>query len=175
VPLLLPVSAFSDSQHLWSGGFGTASDLRWTSSLSSSYLSDYVIPATNGWNGISSRVKLTQVSSGAYQIKVNITTSSSFGTVGEMISYCSAGSGYVKCGGVTPWGSAQVIGYTNQITNFYLTKTEIISTVYSHEFGHALSMGHNFVDTPSVMQQGSKSTYLPQATDKSHLKLKWGN
>jgi hypothetical protein len=173
--LIFPIPALADSQHLFSGGFGSALGLRWTSSLSSTYLSDYVIPAANGWNGISSKVTLTQVSSGTYQIKVNTSTTASFGTVGEMIQYCSFGSGAAVCQTETPWTSVQVLGYTNQIANFYLTKTEIISTVYAHEFGHALSMAHNTIDTPSLMETGSKKTILPQATDKSHLKLKWGN
>jgi hypothetical protein len=174
-PLLLPSSSLATPDHLWSGGFGSASSLKWTSSLSSTYLSDYVIPGANGWNGISSKVNLTQVSSGTYQIRVSTQSDPRYGVVGEMIAYCPSGSGYTKCGGYTPWGSAQVFGYTNQIANFSLTKTQIISSVYSHEFGHSLSLGHNDSELPAVMTANAVTTILPQAADKSHLKSKWGN
>lgn len=169
-----PNHVLAGTEHLLVGGFGSTSDLRWTSTLSSSYLNDYVIPGVNGWNGISSKVKLTRITSGTYQINVLTGTNPTYGVVGEMIPYCSNGSSY-QCIATTPWGSARVYGYTNQITNTKLTKTEIISNVYCHEFGHALSLAHNDNDLPTVMRASIVTNVLPQGPDKSHLKGKWGN
>ena len=167
----------SESGHTksFSGGFlaSRVVQIRWTSTtLSSDYLTKYVRPAVNGWNGVSSLVSLSQVGSGAYDVNVATSTTPTSGLVGILNPYCPS-----LCSTSGTWSSAQLIGYTNQIALFNLSDSEIIGTVYAHEFGHALSMAHTSppVGTISIMQSGFRSSYLPQAFDKSNLKQRWGN
>jgi hypothetical protein len=166
----------------FSGGFNSSRvvQLRWYSSLPASYISTYITPAVGGWNGISSVVSLSQVSSGAYDISFTTSTSAQTGLYGETVPYCTSGGQQLQSNACVPvlnWGSAKIVGYTNQIANDKLTETQIVSSVYCHEFGHALSLGHtnNTTSSVSVMKQGIILSYLPQAFDKSLLKTRWGN
>lgn len=53
------------------------------------------------------------------------------------------------------------------------TKTKRIK-VFTHEFGHALSLSHVTNGSTAVMAQG-RSNYGVQAYDKANLTAKWGN
>jgi hypothetical protein len=175
----LVLCIFSPAQaQTFQGGFSSASALKWTSSLPSSYLNTYVVPAANSWNSISSKVNLGQTT-GAFQIRVVTDITPIDGRVGLMMPYCTI-SGVGKSGDIcipTTWGSAQVIGYTNQITAYQLNTSQIISRVYTHEFGHALSLAHTYdAATPSVLSDlGQVYSLSPQQLDKTNLKQRWGN
>jgi hypothetical protein len=178
VGLVLYISPPAWSQ-IFLGGFSSASDLKWTSSLSSNYLDTYVTPAASSWNGISSKVKLTKVTSGTYQVSVVTSTTTRAGLLEVMVPYCTI-SGVNKSSDdclTYTWNSAQIIGYTNQITAYNLNTSQIISNVYTHEFGHALSLAHTYDPlTPSVLLDSSTLYSLsPQQLDKTNLKRKWGN
>lgn len=171
-------TAKADSQHLFSGGFNSASGLNWTYSVSDSYANTYIVPAANSWNNISSKVKLNKVTSGTYNIRATLETTTVSGRLGLMTPYCRIG-GVNSSGGAClsyAWGSAKVTAYSNQMSAFGMNTSNIISN-YAHEFGHALSLAHvsgsPSTSPISVMKQGIQS-YLPQQTDKDHLKQKWG-
>lgn len=178
---LLVISEVGFAQS-FSGGFPASRvvQVRWASrSLSSSYLTQYVRPGFNGWNGISSQVSLSQVAitSGTEIDVLTSSVSSGPGVVGEFFQYCLVGGNLVKCLTTDVWAYGQIYGYTDQISYFKLTDSEIIGTVYAHEMGHALSMKHTSppTGTISIMKSGFISSYLPQAFDKSNLKTRWGN
>jgi hypothetical protein len=170
-----------DSQaQFFSGGFNPARvvQLRWISSTSSSYTSTYIAPGVNGWNGISSRVSFSQVSSGPYDVRVVTEITGQSGLLGRVIPYCSSGGSNLQgeaCVNVANWGSVKVIGYTNQIEISNLNTTQIISSVYCHEFGHVLSLAHTNPSAITVMTPSTITSYLPQALDKLNLRAKWGN
>lgn len=44
----------------------------------------------------------------------------------------------------------------------------------THEFGHALSLGHT-TDSNAIMTQGQMTITYPGSIDQGHLKNKWGN
>lgn len=98
-----------------------------------------------------------------------------------MVPYCTISGSSAQgdaCLSNTAWGSARIYGYTNQMANFNMNTTQIISN-YTHEFGHALSLAHvidtsSYVYPPAVMKQGIQSLG-PQQIDKDHLRQKWGN
>jgi hypothetical protein len=172
--LLSVNQVLADSVHLIPGGLSTASALKWTSSISESYLTSYVVPSANSWNNISSRVSLTRVTSGAYQVRILTGTNAVQGYVGAVYPYCAQGAGRAICNNQN-WTSAQLTGYTNQISAMNLNTSQIIGTVYAHEFGHVLSLEHNDTISPSVMTTSSIVSFTAQQTDKDHLKQKWGN
>jgi hypothetical protein len=168
--------------HLIPGGFSPVSgkipslSINWTYSTTDSYANSYIVPAANSWNNISFQVSLNKVTSGSYVINAVTSTSTTTGSFGEMIPYCSDGSGY-KCNFNKNWNSARVIGYVNQMTSYNFTSTQIISN-YAHEFGHALSLDHYLGDPnvlPAVLMKQGKQGILPQQTDKGHLIEKWGS
>jgi hypothetical protein len=178
---LLVISEVGFAQS-FSGGFPASRvvQLTWAApSLSSSYLTQYVRPGFNGWNGISSKVSLSQVvSSASHQVDVLTSSiSSGPGVIGEFFPYCLVGGSLVKCLSTDVWAYAQIYGYTDQISYFKLTDSEIIGSVYAHEMGHALSMKHTSppTGTVSIMKSGFINSYLPQAFDKANLTQRWGN
>lgn len=184
ISLLICVSIVAfckDSQaQTFFGGFAPSRvvQLRWISSASSNYTGTYITPGADGWTGISSQVSLSKVISGSYDVRVGTSTTAQTGLYGLTTPYCSSGGANYQgeaCVTVPNWGSAQITGYTNQMANDNLNTTQIISSVYCHEFGHALSLAHTDPNVIAVMRSGIISSYLPQALDKSNLKAKWGN
>jgi hypothetical protein len=163
----------------YSGGFPASQmvQVRWTSTnLSADYLTKYVRPAVNGWNGVSSKVSLSQVvESLPYDVNVIFGNSPRYGQVGVMNPSCPPTTGI--CPSTGTWKKAEVVGFINQIVNLNLSDTEIVGSVYAHEFGHALAMDHSSppTGTISVMPAGIRTTYSAQAFDKANLRKKWGN
>jgi hypothetical protein len=163
----------------YSGGFPASRmvQVRWASTnLSADYLTKYVRPAVNGWNGVSSKVSLSQVvESLPHDINVIFGNSPRFGQVGVMNPSCPPTTGI--CPSTGTWSKAEVVGFINQIVNLSLSDTEIIGSVYAHEFGHALAMEHSLppTGTISIMPAGIRTTYSAQAFDKANLRKKWGN
>ena len=162
------------------GGFSPARvvQLRWSSATTPTYTSTYIAPAVNGWFGISSKVSFSQVSTGSYDISTITTTTASNGLYAVTSPSCVSGGkdtfGPI-CVNEQNWGFVQIAGYTNQMQNYNLNTTQIISSVWCHEFGHAVSLAHTDPSVIAVMRSGIISSYLPQALDKSNLRSKWGN
>jgi hypothetical protein len=181
--MCLLLTSESGFAQYFAGGFPSSRvvQVRWAApSLSSDYLTKYVRPGVNSWNGISSRVSISQVAtstSGSYEIDVLTSSTPRQGLVGQLIPYYLIGSKLFESSPTDTWTYAQLFGYTNQISNFKLTDSEIIASVYAHEMGHALSMAHTNppTGTISIMKSGFQTSYLPQAFDKANLKAKWGN
>jgi hypothetical protein len=118
------------------------------------------------------------VSSGSYDVRVVTATTAQNGLYGLTTPYCTSGGSSlsgIACASIQKWGSAQVTGYTNQIALSNLNTTQIISSVYCHEFGHVLSLSHTNYGVTAVMTASDITTYLPQSTDKANLRAKWGN
>jgi hypothetical protein len=148
----------------------------------SNYTNQYLVPASRSWNGISSKVSLTQVTSGSYQVSVTNDLLPAIKPVldayGIFVAYCIGPTGVTITGDFcrnlpSIWSSVQIIGYEiPMITDKFSTTNRI--AVYTHEWGHTLSLRHNETGAPSIMLQGQK-TIGPQAADKDHLRLKWGN
>jgi hypothetical protein len=165
----------------YSGGFiaSRVVQVRWKSTqLSSDYVTKYVRPGFNGWNGISSKVSLSQVAGGDYDVDVVPSSTTEAGLVGAQFPYCLIRTTLINCGFYNEvWAFSLIAGYTNQITNLKLSDSEIISSVYAHEMGHTLSMDHTSppTGTISIMKSGFRGTYLPQAFDKTNLRKRWGN
>lgn len=61
--------------------------------------------------------------------------------------------------------------YTMDLDNF---NADNAKKTITHEFGHALSLGHTD-DSNAIMTQGKMTITTPQTIDKDHLKNKWGN
>jgi Matrixin len=185
--MVLPMSiAFQPSAdalgEYWPDGFTSVNPVNWfkDASVSSNYVTSYVSPGVNAWNTISSKVLVYKVSSGAYKIKVSLENGTNPNVNGQAFPYCAAGNS-AACirtpSGTNPvtstWLSAKVVGYeNNMVTNGFGTTSRI--QVFSHEFGHALSMSH-VASSSSVMYPYSPSNVGVQAYDKANLKAKWGN
>jgi hypothetical protein len=142
------------------------------------YSKQFMSPAGNSWNLISSRVLLTQVTSGNYQIRVtNDIDGQLLREYGRTLKYCNI-NGVITNGTICldkTYTSVLITGQELAMQIDQFTTTNRIA-LYSHEFGHALSLTDTN-DLPagtSVMIQGKKAIG-PQTADKDHLKLKWGN
>jgi hypothetical protein len=181
--MVLPISiAFQPSANAlgeyWSDGFSSANPVNWVQdpSISSSYSASYVIPGVNGWNTISSKVRVNKVSSGTFQVRVAVENVGDFSTYGRMIPYCAKGTGIVLCTTApkNTWTSAKIVGYEDAMTQSGFTATNI-TQIYTHEFGHALSMQHVPTGTASTMTPYGGINLGVQAYDKANLKARWGN
>lgn len=157
----------------FSGGFSSVVTYRWIySNMTSQYASAYVIPgAGSQWNGISSRVSLTRVTTGSYVVNAQVATGTDPSVTGLTTVYCASGSGSI-CASST-WSSARIYGYENAMAASSYTTTQRIKT-FTHEFGHTLSLSHVTNGSAAVMAQG-KSDLGVQAYDKANLRAKWGN
>ena len=160
----------------WGDGFASANRLDWVKdvNMSSTYLADYVDPGVSSWNAISSKVLIYKVSSGAYRVRVateNVAPTPT--TTGMMTPYCAAGSIAACLTGNSTWTSAKVVGFENVMAASGFTATNRIK-VFTHEFGHALSLSHVLNGSASVMAQGQSNLGI-QVYDKANLKAKWGN
>lgn len=163
-----PASALGE---YWPGGFSSGV-IRWLadSSVSGSYLNTYIAPAANNWNGKSSKVSLSRVTTGSYIIKALVAQGTDPYTFGLMTPYCTAGT-YDACGSLT-WNSGTVIGYENAMVFNSFTTTQRIKS-FTHEFGHALSLKHVINGSSAVMAQGQSNLGV-QLYDRANLQAKWG-
>ena len=176
--LCICTAAFSDATHVFTGGYSAAnvSSLKYVISGGDTDYQNMMKAGANAWNGISSKVSVSNNNTGAKMSIYKGTTTSS-GTLGRMIPYYkNILGGLSEDTSLTNiWSVTDVYGYDNQMEAFSMTKIQKQSN-YSHEVGHALSMAHTN-DLPSttstVMRQGIQSIG-PQPTDEGHLKLKWG-
>lgn len=171
------ISVFADAQHIWTGGLPTSviSDFRYVVSGGTYAQQNIMKAGANAWNGISSKVKL---SNNATSAKMNIYWSSS--PVNGNYGYCYTwynDSGTLREDTIRTrvWFCIDAYVYDNQMVingfNDYQKQSNV-----THEVGHALSLAHTNnlpATTYTVMRQG-KQQIGPQMEDKNHLKLKWG-
>jgi Matrixin len=184
VPIVITLSKSASALgEYFPDGFASASRLDWIkdASVSGSYSTSYIVQGVNAWNGISSKVLVCQISSGPYKVRVTVENNATDPNVnGQAFPYCPAGS-LLDCirsplgnaAATTTWLSAKVVGYENNMVTNGFTATNRIQ-VFTHEFGHALSMRH-VASSSSVMYPYSPSNIGIQAYDKANLKAKWGN
>jgi hypothetical protein len=162
---------------VYSGGFNPdrVKNLRWISVLPESDVKTMVVGA-NQWNRISSKVKLTRVKTGEYDIRVSTEIGTQPEVVGEMTPYCFIRLRGGICANFGNWGSAKIVGFTNEMQAMYGNSISQREATYIHEFGHALSLDHVLdLSRPSIMHQAPVSTVLiPQIIDKANLREKWG-
>lgn len=170
----------ADSAHVWSGGYPSTvvSDLKYVTSgaPNSTYETNIMVGAANNWNNISSKVSISKNSNGA-KMSISVGSTSNSGSLGKCFSYYrNAFGGLSEDTSKTEiWEVTDVYGYENQMNTFKMTESQKKSN-FTHEVGHALSLAHvesSSSDT-AVMKPGIQSIG-PTTTDKSHLKLKWGN
>ncbi len=169
-------SVSADAVHLFSGGFpaSTIQNLTYYKdpSLTTYTYADEVDKAAPSWNGISSKVKLTNGASTA-KVKVYAGNYSTQTWNGIMDPYSG---GTYDPEGDDIWDSARIRLNYYQMTTQKSLNSLSIQSVAGHEFGHALSLKHTGRSV-SIMTDDyydDFSYYLPQTMDKDHLKLKWG-
>lgn len=169
------MALFGLPPEIYIGGFSSVTDYRWiTVSNSPSYINDYIVPAANQWNSQSSKVRLTRVTSGNYNLEVQIRFNGDDPMqAGIMVPNCIFGERKICL--ILPWRSALVIGYEDVMSRKGYTTSERISN-FIHEIGHSLSLDHVSTQNPSlaVMKQGTQSIG-PQQYDVNNLRAKWGN
>jgi hypothetical protein len=176
---------FSHSGHLSSGRLASGVN-NWVASPVfdsypavgiSNYAKQFMSPAGNSWNLISSRVLLTQVISGNYQIRVtnDMTAQVSLREYGRTLKYCNI-NGVITSGTICLDKIYTSVIITGQELAMQIDKFSTTNRIalYTHELGHALSLTDSNDIPGTVMAQGIK-TVGPQVADKDHLKLKWGN
>jgi len=140
--------------------------------MTGEYADAYVIPGAGlQWNGISSRVYLSRVTTGSYIVNAQVATGTDPSVTGLTTPYCASGSGSI-CINDT-WNSARIYGYENVMAAGSYTNTQRIK-VFTHEFGHTLSLSHVINGSAAVMAQGQSNLGV-QLYDKANLRAKWGN
>lgn len=178
VIIISTISTFADGKHLFSGSYRSsdASNLKYVLSGGDATYQNMMRAGANAWNGISSKVALSENNTGA-KMSIYKSTTTTTGLLGRMYPYYKNFYGGLSedTSLTNVWEVTDVYGYDNQMTNCNMNIYQKQSN-YSHEVGHALSLAHTS-DLPSstytVMRQGIQQIG-PQLTDKDHLKLKWG-
>jgi hypothetical protein len=177
--LLFSSIVFADNAepHVHAGGFSSASSLKyWTDSSVSSYgYSTHTQHSGAAWNGISSKVS---ISSQASERGAHIVVYA--GSLSNETWWASAD--YYKSGWFGTWTQ---VGITDprdrtriRINDYKMDQSNFTSDnakhSITHEFGHALSLGHT-TGSSEAMTQGQLTNINPSSIDKGHLKNKWGN
>ncbi|WP_051263322.1 hypothetical protein [Tuberibacillus calidus] len=171
--ILSPVT--SHAADTWSGGFSSVNPIYYNVHTNDTYKNNYIVPAARNWNGISSKVTLSNWQNSAAAIEVYAETTSDPDLLGEFIPYYTDNFGRhrdTSCYCHTWNGGGDLIGYYDNMNKNNMTDSQIISN-YTHEFGHSLSLGHPSESSASVMHQGIQSIG-PQSLDKSNLRKRWG-
>jgi hypothetical protein len=173
----------------WSSGFpaATVSSLKWTidiASVSATYQNNYIIPGSQKWNGISSKVNVVQGTSNSYNVRFFVdNTLMNPSVVGLAQPCCAAGNGDIckdaAIAGVQIFTAARIYLYEAKMANQSFTTDRRIADV-AHEVGHILSMKHTFsgaapANTPSLMAGILPMVSTIQNLDKVNLKGRWGN
>lgn len=168
---LFSAVAYADygKKYLFTGGL-RASDVKKIKYViaggSSSYQRNVMKAGVEAWNGISSKVKVTEGSSGA-KVSVILTNSDKNNLYGIMMPFSNEARDYDLD---EIWDNIDVIGYDNTLSRIGLSEQK---GVFTHEMGHALSLAHNDSDSDLIMHSVELSTDI-QTDDEKNLKLKWG-
>lgn len=136
------------------------------------YYTTYVKPGADAWNGITYKISISSNLSGTYNIRSKASTGSDPSVAGRTIPYCAAGIG-TQCLN-SQWNSAEVIGYNNVMDNSNFTATNKLQ-VWTHEFGHSLSLAHVTETLSATMWPNSPYNLGVQSRDRQNLIAKWGN
>jgi hypothetical protein len=173
------------------GGFSAKKmmALRWISYLPPNETRDYLVgipggPGVSRWNGITNKVKLSQVKKGSAEITVRSTLGTEEGVFASSTPSCTnldwfgnkkRESGTISCGDNKNWDSVEIVGYTVEMKRYFHDTINHRRLVYLHEFGHALSLDHEF-NEPSVMGPHIEKirVWEIQSIDRKHLIGKWG-
>jgi len=154
----------------------TVSNIKWIadSSYSASYATAYINPAPGKWNGISSKVKAVQGTATSLNVRILAGTTPDPSLAALTVPYCSAGNGEICRGGSQVWTAARIYGYESSMQAAGLT-TERRIAVFTHEFGHVLSLKHVFTSSvASLMKPVLPATSTIENLDKANLRGKWG-
>ncbi len=176
---VLSIGFCQNSQaEVYTGGFNPRrlANLRWASSLPEQYINDYIAPGAKNWNGISPKITYNRVNiKSPYDVEVKLGATTTEGLVGLVVPHCNSSPSIFgeRCTKVGNWIDAKVIGYSNQIKLIGLTKSQIISTVYTHEFGHVLSLDHTKNRAIRSVMRSAISDYPPRDIDKENLINRW--
>lgn len=136
------------------------------------YYTTFVKPGADAWNGITYKISISSNLSGTYNIRSRVRAGSDPSLAGLTIPYCAAGTG-TQCLN-SQWNSAEVIGYNNVMDSYNFTPTNKLQ-VWTHEFGHSLSLAHVEDGTPATMAPRVPSNLGIQSRDRQNLIAKWGN
>ncbi|WPS85391.1 matrixin family metalloprotease (plasmid) [Brevibacillus halotolerans] len=168
---LFSAAAYADygKEYLFTGGL-RATDVKKIkyviSGGSSSYQKNVMKAGVEAWNGISSKVKVTEGSSGA-KVSVILKNSDKNNLYGIMMPFSNGARDYDLD---EIWDNIDVIGYENTLSKIGLSEQR---GVFTHEMGHALSLAHNDSDSDLIMHPYALTTDV-QTDDEKNLKLKWG-
>lgn len=170
------VSAHSGDGHTYTGGYRSsdAADLKFVISGGDSNYQTLMKNAALSWNGISSKVKLSNSSTGAKMSIIKSTKDPSDPTlVGKMFPYYYYFGNLIPASNSDVWDLVDAKGYSEAMFGYQSFE---IQSVYTHEIGHALSLGHNQTKPTIMYNPFYRTTYptSPTTADKDHLKLKWG-
>lgn len=155
---------------VFSGGFLSAKSLKYA-------MENYSTPTSEAknaiaqWNGVSSKVKITNSNVSNAHIKLSIGRLSP-PTSGDLGLTKLMTTNDVQVSANQRWTHALCIRYNSPYLNTTAKKTATLT----HEVGHALSMAHCTSTSHScIMKQGVKTSYVLASHDKEKLKYKWGN
>lgn len=162
--------------HIFSGGFSSASDLKYQIEDSKG-TGNYYRRAAQEWSKQSSRVSLSEAAQHASaQLYFMDSINGPQGSYGLMIPYYrdSRGNYQIDYDATRTWTHAYVELYVNRMSDF---SYENYMFVTLHELGHALSLAHNntlLVSTVMRTNLGVLSHTTPTSTDRDHIHQKWG-
>lgn len=185
VMITLVICAIPSNAIIFLGGFNTGKLTYWMHSnvTSNSSYKTIVSDSAKQWSAASTKVSLTNSqakgSNGAPTAKVMVGfyKSSDPNLLGQTVPYKSwTGNSASVATKNQSWVKASVQVYYNN-----LPKADQKRMTATHEFGHALSIGHPSANDNKkypgykVMQQGLYTDYKLKAYDKAMLKSKWGS
>jgi hypothetical protein len=175
----LNISASSGSKYLFTGGFPSSNiqDLKFViSGGNNSYQKNIISAGAKAWNDISSKVKISNNSTGA-KVSIYKTSGKLSRVYGSTCAYYSTFYGIAyDFSNAQIWNCVDIYGYDNQMDTAGYTDSDK-KCIYMHEMGHALSLAHNDSNTFIIMNPSASniiSALYPRNDDKNNLKLKWG-
>ncbi len=177
--LLLMVAIFTSQAYAYvrngpdgKWGASSAADLKyWKDSSVDSYgYGGRVDFGASQWNEVSSKVKLTNVTSGYVHIKVFAGDIKDTALADALNYKTNFWGNYIAC-----WDCTYELSRIR--INDPVISTYVLDYQYkalTHEFGHSLGLDHGDI-TPAVMVPGWNNYKVPQTDDKKGIKAIYGN
>jgi hypothetical protein len=167
----------------WSGGFSPASSSNAGRILnhvpeaslgSQMYYTNLVKKGADAWNGITYRVSISSLlSSPSSDIRSQISTETIGSYHGLTIPFCASELGPVCT--TKRWDYVVITGY-NSITDSDRLNAAQKLEVWTHEFGHSLSLSHVTDTNATIMRRRVTAASLAiQNRDRENLRKKWGS